>query len=60
MNYQNPIPKIVNEQSSQTVESLTKQVDKLTIQVAELAQRISFLERENNRRKAEITAHKKG
>lgn len=55
MNYQSPIPQTLNESKDQTIETLTKQVDKLTMQVNELAKRVSFLERENNRRKSDLT-----
>lgn len=62
MNYQSPIPKTLNEAKDQTIETLTRQLDKLTTQVSDLNKRISFLERENNRRKSDLTqiSNKKG
>jgi hypothetical protein len=39
---------------TQKISELERQVAQLTKQLAELNQRVSFLERENNRRKSDI------
>lgn len=54
MNYQDPIPKILTENKDQIISNLIKQVDKLSMQVVELAKRVSYLERENTRRKDDV------
>lgn len=40
--------------SEQKIAALEKQLEKADLQIRELARRISFLERENNRRKQEV------
>ena len=52
----------MTDPKDQKITALEQQLQKLTKQVNELNQRISFLERENNRRKQDINilAQRKG
>jgi regulator of replication initiation timing len=52
----------MTDPKDQKVAALEQQLQKLTKQVNELNQRISFLERENNRRKQDVNvlAQRKG
>jgi phage shock protein A len=52
----------MTDPKDQKIIALEQQLQKITKQVAELNQRVSFLERENNRRKQDVNilAQRKG